>query len=177
MIVPMIKKILLVLLALFNIIALFNAWTLRQVNVLFVEKIRTGDYVIAVDHLPLTDYDKISWFNDNKQMLQSHYAISMEDFEKITIMEAVDGVKNINSRWVDDYFCFNHIDSDYRCVDKNLQVSIARAQDGTLTFYIHSIGGIYVQGVDGSMQKSNYEYYFDDLNDRLGESLNRWLFR
>ncbi|KFC07484.1 hypothetical protein GTGU_01868 [Trabulsiella guamensis ATCC 49490] len=177
MIISMKKKLLIVLLVLFTTMALFNAWTLQQVTVLFVEEVRTGDYVIAVDHLPLTDYDKISWFNDNKQMLQSHYAISMEDFEKITIMEVVDGVKSVNSRWVDDYYCFNSIDSDYRCVDKNLQVNIARAQDSTLIFYIHSIGGIYVQGVDGSMQKSNYEYYFDDLNDRLGESLNRWLFR
>ncbi|KNC89237.1 DUF943 family protein [Trabulsiella odontotermitis] len=161
---------------LFIIVALYNAWTLQNVNVLFVDHVWAGDYVIAVDHLPLTDRDKINWFNDNKKMLQNRYAISMEDFNEITIIEAVDGIKNINSRWIDDYYCFNHIDSDYRCVDKSLQVNVTRAQDDTVTFYIHSFGGIYVQSTDGSVQKSNYERYFDDVDDRLGTSLDRWLF-
>lgn len=161
---------------LFLMFALYNAWSLKKVAILFVEKVSTNNYVIAVDHLPLTDRDKINWFNNNLPLLQ-RYNISINDFDHITIMEAVGGFKNINSPWVDDYYCFNRIGNNYRCVDKNLQTNVFRAHDGTLTFYIHSFGGIYVQGTDGSVLKSNYERYFDDLNDRLGESLDRWFFR
>jgi hypothetical protein len=53
--------------------------------------------------LPLTDRDKISWFNDNKKS-QDHYNISISDFYEIIIIEAVGGGKNSNDRWVDDYY-------------------------------------------------------------------------
>ncbi|EKK5510010.1 DUF943 family protein [Enterobacter hormaechei] len=158
-------------------VSLYNLWTLQKVNVIYFETVSSGEYVIAVDHLPLTDRDKISWFNDNKKMLESRYFISMNNFNRITIMEAVGGIKNINSHWVDDYYCFSRVESDFRCVDKNLQVNIERAQDGVLIFYIHTFGGIYVQAMDGGIKKINYENYFDDLDDRLGESLNRLFFR
>ena len=158
-------------------VSLYNLWTLQKVNVLFVEPVVSGEYVIAVDHLPLTDRDKISWFNDNKKMLESRYFISMSNFNRVTIIEAVGGIKDINSPWVDDYYCFSHVESDFRCVDKSLQVNIERAKDGILTFYMHSFGGIYVQAINGGINKGNYENYFNDLNDRLGESLNRLFFR
>ena len=93
-----IKKPLAVLFLLFVI---YNVYTLRKVNVIFSENVWTGDYVIAVDHLPLTDRDKISWFNDNKKS-QDHYNISISDFYEIIIIEAVGGGKNSNGRWVDD---------------------------------------------------------------------------
>ena len=161
----------------FLILAFYNAWTLQKVNVLFSENVWLGHYVIAVDHLPLTDRDKISWFNDNKAILQNRYHILMDDFEQITIMEAVGGIKNSTSRRIDDYYCFTNITSDNRCVDKSMQMQIERDQDGTVTFYIHSAGGIYVQDTDGNVQKSNYERYFEDLDIRLNNSLDRWLFR
>ncbi|MDK9356338.1 DUF943 family protein [Lelliottia sp. V106_10] len=161
----------------FLMLAFYNACTLQKVNVLFSENIWSGDYVIAVDHLPLTDLDKINWFYDNKEILRNRYHISVEHFESIVIMEAVGGIKNSHSRWIDDYYCFRDIDSDNRCVDKSMQMRIDRDQDGTVTFYIYGLGGIYVQGTDGSLQKSNYERYFEDLDKRLGNSLDRWLFR
>lgn len=163
--------------ALFIIAALYNMWSLRRINVLMVDHILAGDYVIAVDHLPLTDRDKIYWFNDNKKVLQEQFNISMSDFNNIILIEAVEGVRDINNHWDENYYCFTQTQSEFRCVDKDLQVNIYRSEDNTLTFYIHSYGGIYVQALDGSIIKTNYENYFLDLDDRIGKNLDRWLLR
>ena len=163
--------------ALFIIAALYNMWSLRRINVLMVDHILAGDYVIAVDHLPLTDRDKINWFNDNKKVLQEQFNISISDFNNIVIMEAVEGVRDINNHWGENYYCFTQTKNDFRCVDKDLQINIYRSEDNTLTFYIHSYGGVYVQAMDGSIIKNNYENYFLDLDDRIGKNLDRWLLR
>jgi hypothetical protein len=161
---------------LFLLFVIYNVYTLRKVNVIFSENVWTGDYVIAVDHLPLTDRDKISWFNDNKKS-QDHYNISISDFYEIIIIEAVGGGKNSNDRWVDDYYCFRDARSDNRCVDKSLPMSIIHGENDALTFDTHDFGGEYVQGTDGNVLKSNYENYFADLSQRSNECLERWLFR
>lgn len=55
--------------------ALYNLWTLRQVNIIFINSDAGSTIDIVVDHLPWTDRDKIDWFLAHKEKILAKYPL------------------------------------------------------------------------------------------------------
>lgn len=99
--------------------ALYNLWTLRQVNIIFINSDAGSTIDIVVDHLPWTDRDKIDWFLAHKEKILAKYPLYDNSTHTFYIIDIGDGFTNYNENPDEDLFCFPTIKSEKSCLLKD----------------------------------------------------------
>lgn len=119
--------------------------------------VRVDGVSVYVENLPLTTKGKISWWNDNKAMLQDRYNI-IKDKSNFTVAIMnfggyVESPTGSNDGSVDDYHCFNDIKSNKNCIYNNISMII----NGNINkkVFISLDGKFYVQTPDNKTELLN----------------------
>ncbi|EBA5557950.1 DUF943 family protein [Salmonella enterica] len=124
-------------------VSLFLLWLYQPVKMIFSE--RNIGLDLVVEHFPLSDQGRISWFLKHRQEIEDKYNTSGEPFYSITIWDIGDGFKTLDHNTHDDLYCFNQIKVKDNCIEKNILLNVS--------FYN---GGVYFSPDGG-----NYKYRLD----------------
>lgn len=141
------KKMILLLLIIITL-ATFYLWRNNiAVNVIDIHQNKyTAE--ILVDRLPLTEKSRIKWWLDNRNKIEGKYHITAyEDGgpDYITIFKFGDGYKKEGK---EDRLCFDDMDTETNCIDKDILMTISRTREGVERFtfsdssYIISSDGV-----------------------------------
>lgn len=130
------KKKYALLLGLFLLGALYNAWTLRPVNILYVYSDAGSTMSIAVDHLPLTDKEKIDWYMARRDQLKEDYSLYNNVTHRYYIIDISDGFTNYDEMPKEDLRCFPDIKNDKNCLVKYYLLIVNEGTDGKVIFHI-----------------------------------------
>lgn len=89
---------------------------------------------ILVDRLPLTEMSRIKWWVGNRKEIEGKYRIASfknggPDY--ITIYKFVDGYKKEGK---EDRLCFDDMDTEANCIDKDILMTISRTREGLERF-------------------------------------------
>jgi len=122
---------------LFLIIIAFTAFYLwrdnASVNVIAIHQNKyTAE--ILVDRLPLTERSRIKWWVGNRKEIEGKYRIvSFENGgpDYITIYKFGDGYKKEGK---EDRLCFDDMDTEANCIDKDILMTISRTREGLERF-------------------------------------------
>lgn len=122
---------------LFLIIIAFTAFYLwrdnASVNVIAIHQNKyTAE--ILVDRLPLTERSRIKWWVGNRKEIEGKYRIvSFENGgpDYITIYKFGDGYKKEGK---EDRLCFDDMDTETNCIDKDILMTISRTREGLERF-------------------------------------------
>ncbi len=125
------------LIYLFLIIIAFTAFYLwrdnASVNVIAIHQNKyTAE--ILVDRLPLTERSRIKWWVGNRKEIEGKYRIvSFENGgpDYITIYKFGDGYKKEGK---EDRLCFDDMDTETNCIDKDILMTISRTREGLERF-------------------------------------------
>lgn len=122
---------------LFLIIIAFTAFYLwrdnASVNIIAIHQNKyTAE--ILVDRLPLTEMSRIDWWVDNRKEIEGKYRIASfknggPDY--ITIYKFGDGYKKEGKK---DRLCFDDMDTETNCIDKDILMTISRTREGLERF-------------------------------------------
>ena len=87
-----------------------------------------------VDRLPLTERSRIKWWVGNRKEIEGKYRIV--SFENggpgyITIYKFGDGYKKEGK---EDRLCFDDMDTEANCIDKDILMTISRTREGLERF-------------------------------------------
>jgi hypothetical protein len=116
--------------------ALYNLWTLRQVNIMFIYSDAGSTINIVVDHLPWTDRDKIEWFLARKKDILEKHPLYNNSWHDFLIMDIGDGFTNFSENPDEDLFCFPTIKSEKNCLVKNYLLVVEEAEYENMQFHI-----------------------------------------
>lgn len=89
---------------------------------------------ILVDRLPLTERSRIKWWVGNRKEIEGKYRIvSFENGgpDYITIYKFGDGYKKEGK---EDRLCFDDMDTEANCIDKDILMTISRTREGLERF-------------------------------------------
>ncbi len=89
---------------------------------------------ILVDRLPLTERSRIKWWVGNRKEIEGKYRIvSFENGgpDYITIYKFGDGYKKEGK---EDRLCFDDMDTETNCIDKDILMTISRTREGLERF-------------------------------------------
>jgi len=89
---------------------------------------------ILVDRLPLTEMSRIEWWVGNRKEIEGKYRIvSFENGgpDYITIYKFGDGYKKEGK---EDRLCFDDMDTETNCIDKDILMTISRTREGLERF-------------------------------------------
>jgi len=122
---------------LFLIIIAFTAFYLwrdnASVNIIAIHQNKyTAE--ILVDRLPLTEMSRIEWWVGNRKEIEGKYRIvSFENGgpDYITIYKFGDGYKKEGK---EDRLCFDDMDTETNCIDKDILMTISRTREGLERF-------------------------------------------
>jgi len=122
---------------LFLIIIAFTAFYLwrdnASVNIIAIHQNKyTAE--ILVDRLPLTERSRIKWWVGNRKEIEGKYRIvSFENGgpDYITIYKFGDGYKKEGK---EDRLCFDDMDTETNCIDKDILMTISRTREGLERF-------------------------------------------
>ena len=122
---------------LFLIIIAFTAFYLwrdnASVNIIAIHQNKyTAE--ILVDRLPLTEMSRIEWWVGNRKEIEGKYRIASfknggPDY--ITIYKFGDGYKKEGKK---DRLCFDDMDTETNCIDKDILMTISRTREGLERF-------------------------------------------
>ncbi|WP_312175962.1 DUF943 family protein [Pseudescherichia sp.] len=122
---------------LFLIIIAFTAFYLwrdnASVNIIAIHQNKyTAE--ILVDRLPLTEMSRIDWWVGNRKAIEGKYRIASfknggPDY--ITIYKFGDGYKKEGKK---DRLCFDDMDTETNCIDKDILMTISRTREGLERF-------------------------------------------
>ncbi|WP_238084740.1 DUF943 family protein [Pseudescherichia vulneris] len=87
-----------------------------------------------VDRLPLTERSRIKWWVGNRKEIEGKYRIvSFENGgpDYITIYKFGDGYKKEGK---EDRLCFDDMDTETNCIDKDILMTISRTREGLERF-------------------------------------------
>lgn len=161
------KKISLV----FLIVALYNLWTLKPVTILYTGTERFND--VVVDHLPLTDRDRIQWFRNHKEELKNRFNIGNIFYYKIFVWDVGNGFTNHILSRHSDLYCFDKMQSEKNCIDKNRLLTIEVYIDGNEIYTVHGYSDItYTIGKDGIIKMNRDEHFFERVYENVMQSIN-----
>ncbi len=119
--------------------------------------VRVDGASVYVENLPLTTEGKISWWNDNKAMLQNGYSIIKDKSHFTVAIMNFGGYVELptgsNDGSVDDYHCFNDVKSNKKCIYNNISMII----NGNINkkVFISLDGKFYVQTPDNKLELVN----------------------
>ncbi|QJW54230.1 hypothetical protein HL670_01098 [Serratia plymuthica] len=119
--------------------------------------VRVDGASVYVENLPLTTEGKISWWNDNKAMLQNRYSVIKDKSHFTVAIMNFGGYVELptgsNDGSVDDYHCFNDVKSNKKCIYNNISMII----NGDLNkkVFISLDGKFYVQTPDNKIEPVN----------------------
>jgi len=89
---------------------------------------------ILVDRLPLTERSRIKWWVGNRKEIEDKYHIRPYGNggpNYITIFKFGDGYKKEGKK---DRLCFDDMDTETNCIDKNILMTISRTREGLERF-------------------------------------------
>jgi len=89
---------------------------------------------ILVDRLPLTEKLRIKWWIDNRKEIEDKYPIASYSNggpDYITIFKFGDGYKKEGK---EDRLCFDDMDTETNCIDKDILMTISRTREGLERF-------------------------------------------
>ncbi|WP_312453549.1 DUF943 family protein [Pseudescherichia sp.] len=127
------KKIILLL---FIIIASTTFYLWRDNINVNIKGIHQNKYTaeILVDRLPLTQKSRIKWWLDNRKELEDKHHITSYEHggpDYITILKFGDGYKKEGK---EDRLCFDDMDTETNCIDKDILMTISRTREGLERF-------------------------------------------
>ncbi len=91
------------------LVSLYNLWSIRPVNILYIYSDFGGQIFIVVDHLPWTDKDKIAWYLTQQKQLKSKYPLLEGEEHTYFIIEAGKDFiryKDYHDGPYEDLYCF-----------------------------------------------------------------------
>lgn len=94
-------------------------------------------YNIVVDHMPLSEWGRINWYLEHKQLLKEKYHIPNSSSYHITFWDIGGGFIDGNKSGDGDLICINKTDTGVDCLEKNLLLSIDldKGRPEKFTFY------------------------------------------
>jgi len=102
--------------------------------------VHDGD-VILVRNFPYLKNRQIAWWEANKDMIQAKYGIpnkSEDDYYSVAIMGFGDGYRTEPNEsllfFTDEVFCFDEMDTEARCIDRNILFSVDKTPNGGLRY-------------------------------------------
>lgn len=117
--------------------------------------VHQNEYIasILVDHLPLSETDRIAWWLKNQDGVIDQYKIKPGNDKGVIsyfFYAFGDGYKQEEGK---DRLCFEDMPGPENCIEKNLLMMVMRTRDGGKQFIFDD--GVYIQGKDGSLSKSS----------------------
>lgn len=88
---------------------------------------------IIVDKLPLTEAEKIGWWQKNQHSVLEKYNIPTDDKSPFLIVIYAFG-NGYQVEGKEDRLCFPDITPPKNCIDKNILMTIWRARDGSVKY-------------------------------------------
>lgn len=131
---------LLIAVAIFVITAFYNLWTLRKVNIIYIDSYKDMMLDIVVDHLPLTDKGRIEWFLENKRKLQKKHPEFNENTYEIVFLDIGEGFMSSRDNYHEDLRCFESLKKEKNCIQKN-DLLVIHFYDGGVTDFDIGFGG------------------------------------
>ncbi|MBP2169594.1 hypothetical protein J2125_002786 [Erwinia toletana] len=131
------------------VFVIFDNYLSRPVKVVDVH-MTNYSATILVDHLPVTDIQRIEWWKENKAEILSKYKIPLENTYgdlSYYVMAFGDGYKELGK---EDRLCFDDIPPPKNCIDKERLLTVRTTRDGGTEYVLK--GGVYVEGRDGEVR-------------------------
>lgn len=88
---------------------------------------------IIVDKLPLTEAEKIGWWQKNQHSVLEKYNIPTDDKSPFLIVIYAFG-NGYQVEGKEDRLCFPDITPPKNCIDKNILMTIWRTRDGSVKY-------------------------------------------
>ncbi|MDK9604084.1 DUF943 family protein [Lelliottia wanjuensis] len=129
------KKLPVMLLCLFLLGALYNLWTIRPVNILYIYSDEGVTVTIVVDHMPWTDREKIAWYLARRDEFKRKYPSFDNTWQTYYITDISDGFTNYAKSPHEDLFCIPEIKGDDKCLVKNYFLIVDEYTNSGLRFY------------------------------------------
>ncbi|SQK73923.1 DUF943 family protein [Tatumella ptyseos] len=114
--------------------------------------VRVDNSTVFVEHLPMTNKGKLSWWLKSKELLQNKYHIinppdnftviimNFDDYEKLP--------KGVRDGSIDDYTCFDDNNGEQKkCVYNSIAIVVRGSVDGKV--FINIGDKTYIQSSDG----------------------------
>ncbi|MBU9846343.1 DUF943 family protein [Rahnella ecdela] len=120
-------------------------FVLREPEIIYVHEDEDST-VIIVRNFPITQWGKIYWWENNKDMMNAKYQLPRVDAAGnyyVSILDGSDGFKKVteaNLYWFSfehtDLYCFNEIKSEDRCIEKNFLMQIHNGMKNKTDYFI-----------------------------------------
>ncbi|MGV3345160.1 DUF943 family protein [Enterobacteriaceae bacterium LUAb1] len=130
------KKSVLILLILAGII-MYLLWLLFRPVAIVAIHIDDNFSDVLVKRFPFTDKGKINWWLENKDILKKRYDIprpSLSGYFTITFWDFGDGYKKQQEKY--DRLCFDDMETDANCIEKNAIFIISNDRDNRIYFTV-----------------------------------------
>ncbi|WP_276972636.1 DUF943 family protein [Tatumella ptyseos] len=114
--------------------------------------VRVDNSTVFVEHLPMTNKGKLSWWLKNKELLQNKYHIINPPDNFTVIIMNFDGYeklpKGVRDGSIDDYTCFDDNNGEQKkCVYNSIAIVVRGSVDGKV--FINIGDKTYIQSSDG----------------------------
>ncbi len=114
--------------------------------------VRVDNSTVFVEHLPMTNKGKLSWWLKNKESLQNKYHIITPPDNFTVIIMNFDGYeklpKGVRDGSIDDYTCFDDNNGEQKkCVYNSIAIVVRGSVDGKV--FINIGDKTYIQSSDG----------------------------
>ncbi len=114
--------------------------------------VRVDNSTVFVEHLPMTNKGKLSWWLKNKESLQNKYHIINPPDNFTVIIMNFDGYeklpKGVRDGSIDDYTCFDDNNGEQKkCVYNSIAIVVRGSVDGKV--FINIGDKTYIQSSDG----------------------------
>ncbi|MFK3660982.1 DUF943 family protein [Scandinavium sp. NPDC088450] len=133
--------------------SLYNLWSLRPVNILYVDLISWSDagshanhITVVVDHFPWTDRDRIAWFLAHESEIRAWHPDFKDRVDGIFIMIASEGFLNRLEYPHEDLYCFSSIKNPKNCIEKDVPLRISHDSDSPVIFELEEANYLYNNG-------------------------------
>ncbi|MDV7024966.1 DUF943 family protein [Atlantibacter subterranea] len=97
---------------------LYNLWTLRPVDILYIYSDAGWSVDLVVDHMPWTDRDKIDWYLAHQKQIKNKYPLLDGEQHNYYIWDIGNGFTNYNNSPHEDLLCLPTIKNDNNCIVK-----------------------------------------------------------
>ena len=114
--------------------------------------VRVDNSTVFVEHLPMTNKGKLSWWLKNKELLKNKYHIINPPDNFTVIIMNFDGYeklpKGVRDGSIDDYTCFDDNNGEQKkCVYNSIAIVVRGSVDGKV--FINIGDKTYIQSSDG----------------------------
>ena len=114
--------------------------------------VRVDNNTVFVEHLPMTNKGKLSWWLKNKELLKNKYHIINPPDNFTVIIMNFDGYeklpKGVRDGSIDDYTCFDDNNGEQKkCVYNSIAIVVRGSVDGKV--FINIGDKTYIQSSDG----------------------------